>query len=507
MVFLAALAACYLPLSAQTTAPANAAPAAQAAAPDEVVGTVMASDVNVRSEANMTGSYVCTKIHKPAKITVLEISGEWLKILPTTGCYSVVAKEFVDADPSGKTGKIKTDHVWARTGGDLCAWTDVTKFWGVHLQLKAGATVEIIGATGNYYKITPPEGSYYWVNSRFVDLAGKTPAKVAPAAPEDNKISVHMEQGHESTTQETTEITPKTPAAPEPAPVVDNSTARGQFRLLEKEMKAEYAKPADQQDFKGLIAKYEAINVGDDDYLKKMIAARVKYFQTQLALSEEAKNQERLARESKEHQAEIDRKLQEITVRSNTPAATVYAADGVLMASSLFPGNEVTPKRYVVRDPDTNRITAYVQCTRGDVRLENYVGKHVGITGSTEYDRDLKLYIVEAKEVKILNADAKLPAAPEATVTPPPAKEAAPVETTPAKSAVQPTTKPAASAPTAPAAKTTAQPDFGDTESPAAPDATPKGVPAKTPTTVPATKPASNSKPLPPTGLKTADDR
>jgi uncharacterized protein YgiM (DUF1202 family) len=502
------LAAFSLPLSAQTTAPAKAAPAAavaEAAAPDEVVGTVTASDVNVRSEATMTGSYVCAKIHKPAKVTVLEISGEWLKILPTAGCYSVVAKEFVDADPSGKTGKIKTDHVWARTGGDLCPWTDVTKFWGVHLQLKAGATVEILGATGNYYKITPPDGSYYWVSSRFIDLGGKTPAKVASAAPEDSKITVHVEQGHESTTQETTEITPATPVTPPPAAVVDNSSARGQFRLLEKEMKAEYAKPADQQDFKGLIAKYEAINVGDDSYLKKMIDARVKYFQTQLALSDEAKNQERVARESKERQVETDRKVQEITVKSNTPAATAYAADGVLTASSLFPGNEVTPKRYVVRDPDTNRITAYVQCTRGDVRLENYAGKHVGITGSTEYDRDLKLYIVEAKEVKILNADAKLPAAPEATVNPPPTKETPPVETTPAKPAVEPVTKPAASAPTAPAAKKSAQPDFGD--SPTAPDATPKGVPSKTATTAPATKPAADSKPLPPTGLKTADAR
>lgn len=486
MVFLAALAAFCLPLSAQTSKPATTAPAPEAAAAaDELVGTVTATDVNVRSDANLTGSYVCTKIHKPAKITVVETSGEWLKILPTTGCYSVVAKEFVVADASGKTGTINANNVWARAGGDLCSWTDVRKFWTVHRQLNTGDKVEILGAAGDYYKITPPEGSHYWVNARFVDMGGKTPVK---ATADDNKTSVHVEHGETVTAHETSEVKPTHSTATQPA--IDNSTARGQFRLLEKEMQAEYAKPADQQDIKGLIAKYEAINVGDDAYLKKLIDNRVKYFQAQLAMSDEAKNQERLVRESKERQAEIDKKLQEITVKTNTPAATAYAADGVLMASSLFPGNEVTPKRYVVRDPDTNRITAYVQCTRGDVKLENYTGKHVGITGSTEYDRDLKLYIVEAKEVKVLNADAKLPAAPEATVMPPPTKEAAPVETTPAKPAASPTTPPAASTPKATSTKKAAKPDTDDTDSPAAPDTTPTGVPSKTPTTAPATKPA-----------------
>jgi hypothetical protein len=496
MVFLAALAAFSFPHSAQTTAPATTAPA------DEVVGTVTGTDVNVRSDANMTGGYVCTKIHKPAKVTVIQTSGEWLKILPTPGCYSVVAKEFVDADPSGKTGKVRTDHVWARAGGDLCTWTEVKKFWTVHRQLNPGEKVEILGTTGDYYKITPPEGSAYWINSRFVDLGGKAAPK---ASPDDTKITAHVEHGEDVTPEETPTTRPAKPPVVA-APAVDNSTARGQFRLVEKDMQAEYKKPSDQQDFKGLIARYEAIKVGDDAYLKKLIDNRVAYLQTQLASIDEAKEQERLAREAKEHQAEIDKKLKEITVATNMPRATVFAADGVLSASVLFPGNEVTPKRYVVRDPQTTWITAYVQCTSGAVKLDDYVGKHVGITGPTQYDRDLKLYIVEAKEVKVLNADAKLPAAPEPSVKPPPAKEAPPVETTP-KTSVEPSTKPTAPATKASAEKEPEQPDLSDKESPAAPDTTPKGVPAKTSTTEPATKPAAESKPLPPTGLKTAQDK
>ena len=107
-----------------------------------------------------------------------------------------------------------------------------------------------------------------------------------------------------------------------------------------------------------------------------------------------------------------------------------YDADGVLTESVVFPGNAVTPKRWAVHDPDTNRVTAYVQCSSGDVKLDNYVGQHVGITGSMKYERNLKLYIVEAKDVTVLKADAKLPAPPEPTVKPPP-KDQPPVDATP----------------------------------------------------------------------------
>ncbi len=190
-----------------------------------------------------------------------------------------------------------------------------------------------------------------------------------------------------------------------------------------------------------------------------------------------------------------------------------YDADGVLTESVVFPGNAVTPKRWAVHDPDTNRVTAYVQCSSGDVKLDDYVGQHVGITGSMKYERDLKLYIVEAKDVTVLKADAKLPAPPEPTVKPPP-KDQPPVDATPrpeAPKAEQPKMMPT----TAPAAKETptpkpvavehVSPDMGE---PAAPDATPKepGKASETPTTGPATKPA-DSKALPPTGLKTADEK
>jgi hypothetical protein len=288
-------------------------------------------------------------------------------------------------------------------------------------------------------------------------------------------------------------IKDKPPVKP---PVVRDSAARTEFQAVEKDMAAEYKKPADQQDFVAIIAKYEAIKVGEDKYLKKVIDSRIAHLQDEVGLVKEKQASQRQARDMKEEEAKLQMKLKEITIRQSGPGPTVYAASGVLMVSSAFPGNEVTPKRWAVYDPDVSRVTAYVQCTTGSVKLGDYVGKQVGITGSTQYDRDLKLYIVEAKEVKVLNEEGKLPTPAQPSVRPEAAKEAPPVETTP-KIEIKPQTPPE------PATK----PDVKSADGPVPPDDTPKGEPDKTPATEPATKPAADSKALPPTGLKTADEK
>lgn len=485
-VMLAVLVMLVLPAFSQTatapapaTGPAATAPVEHSSGGDDatvpaakepagaVTGTVIGTDVNIRSGPSTSGAYICAKVHAPAKVTVVKSQGDWLQVLPTAGCHSVVAKKFITADDGGKTGTINTDGVYARVGGDLCAWTQVTQFWQVHTQLNTGAKVEILGTAGDFYKITPPSGCYYWISSKFVDLGGKKPATSEPAETTGTGGSV------------TVEVTPETATKPAAKLPVVESTARTQFQAVEKEMTAEFKKPIEQQDFAGIIAKYEAIKVGEDKYLKQSVDGRIAFLQTQLAVLKERDDRTKEIEAIKKRDLELQARIKEITIEKSKPSATAFAATGVLMASSAFPGTEVTPKRWAVYDPDMKVVCAYAQCTTGAVKLADYTGKIVGITGSTQYDRDLKLYIVEAKEVKILSEEGKLPT-PAQPALAPETKELPPVDATRQKTDKK--------------------------EGPVPPDDTPKGEPGTAPASEPATKPAKEAK-LPPTGLKTADEK
>ena len=160
-------------------------------------------------------------------MTVLGQDGEWLKIAPTPGCFSVIAKKLVDADATGKAGTVTGDNVWARAGGELCSWTNVQQFYQVHRELNKGNKVEILGSAGDYYKITPPKACVYWINSKLVDLAGKTPHETVESG-HGTDVAVHVDNsGHE---------TAETPAGPARTtqPAIDPNSPAGQFKTVEQ---------------------------------------------------------------------------------------------------------------------------------------------------------------------------------------------------------------------------------------------------------------------------------
>src|SRR3954453_756448 len=81
-------------LYAQDTAPAPAAPEVDTAK-YQVEGEINANAVYIRSGAS-ENDYACMKLDKAAKVTVVGIKFEWLKITPPDGSFCYVAKAFVD---------------------------------------------------------------------------------------------------------------------------------------------------------------------------------------------------------------------------------------------------------------------------------------------------------------------------------------------------------------------------------------------------------------------------
>jgi len=179
-------------------------------------------------------------------------------------------------------------------------------------------------------------------------------------------------------------------------------------------MMAEYKKPVEQRDLRRIIAKFNAIDTADNAQAAKLVEYYTKYMENQLEIFDDAKAATDQIGKKIVVITEIQTTIDNDVIEEQTnPRPKAYNAQGVIQASAVFPGTKYAPKRWVVRDPFTDRITAYVQCTSGDVDMAAHVGKHVGVWGAEIYDENLKLYIVDAQAVTVLgDGPARVPATP-----------------------------------------------------------------------------------------------
>jgi hypothetical protein len=103
------------------------------------------------------------------------IKSDWLKILPPEGSYCYVAKAYVNKRGDGTMGRV-TNPLNVRVGSSLNAMK--TK---VAAKLDVNDDVKILGEQDEYFKISPPQSVFLYVNKQFVELVKTVDAKQAPA--------------------------------------------------------------------------------------------------------------------------------------------------------------------------------------------------------------------------------------------------------------------------------------------------------------------------------------
>jgi len=422
-----------LPLAAQTEAPVSPAPVTPSAEVGEAgwVGVLTGTNVYVRSGPGEQ-AYPCTKLSTPDEVTVVGRTDGWLRIVAPKGCFSVIGKAYVQPDQSGTKGTLTGDNVWVRAGGDL----RTSNFIGVQRQMSKGDTVQIIGEAGEFYKIVPPDGAYFYISQRYVRRPGEQPTPEMELAGEMEAASMPALTTRPATTR---------PAPAGPA----NVTA---FKAAEKMLMDEFAKPVEQRELKKLLATYQAIPLSADDPLKPYVDARVKFLNISLEeLADLAKVKE-LARTTAEKQREYESMLAKLELEVPPPSAfRTPAAIGVLMASKVYPGMAAIGKRYLICDPQTGKVQAYVQSSTGAVDLDRYIGLLVEVYGEKKMDRQLLRYVVEVNEVVVLGPGQgpPPPPKPEIRIKPPtsrPAELTAPAPAPPEEPA-PPATAPASGLP------------------------------------------------------------
>lgn len=379
------------------------------AAPSRYVGVVTGDRVNVR--AGPETGYIVTQLSSPAQVTVLGKVPGWLKIAPPADTFGVISKDYVQPDATGKVGTVTGDNVYVRAGGPRRQ----ASFDIFLLRLGKGDKVEISGEIGTFYKIVPPAGSHFWVSDQYVRPLTAAPAGPAtPPVPTERTLTPPPEApGDVVVPGATTRAAPPPDAPVEPAaPPAAEQTAG--LREAEEVWKREMAKPHDQRDYTGMLQKYQAVEVPAGNAMASVVQAKVRYLQEMLRYQKETEEIDRLVREARTTTERFEQAREDLAAA--TPATrpvTRYAAQGILSPSDLFPGTGAVPKRWIVRDPQTLRVDAYVQATGGQVELKRYAGKHVGIHGKAVYDAALGLDIVEATSVTVLNEKVDLPGPPK----------------------------------------------------------------------------------------------
>jgi hypothetical protein len=366
--------------------------AGSAMADDSYTAEVVGRDVYIRALPG-TNEYAVGKISAPARVTVIRRAGEWVKILPPPGVFSIISKQYVQLDADGVTGTVTGNSVRVRAGTDLRNMGSITKHWAVQHHLNKGDRVEVIGQGSDFYKIRPTGKAAVWMSARYVRL----PGEAAPVA--DRPVE-----------------------RPTPRPAVAPSGAAAAFDEAEVALKAEWARPLGQRRLEPILRQYQAIPAAAGTPLRRAVDSRIAFLTKAIARQDSYRKvramDERRGGILVEQEAEAPAKPEERVDETPEPAAP-FAASGVLRVSEIYRG-EGAGQRYFLDDPDKSRVNAYVQCTSGRINLGQYTGRLVGVYGPVQRGRFQGLDLIEAEKLVLIESGASVGAA---EVAPPPAED------------------------------------------------------------------------------------
>ena len=359
------------------------------------VGEVVGRDVYVRSGPDES-LYHATRLSHPTRVTVVGRERTWLSILPPAGCYSVVLKDNVDVDATGKAGVIKGTHVWAHPGGFPAK---PGNFAMLQKTMKPGDKVVVLGEIDKFYKIHPPKGAYLWIAAAHVRRA-TAPAR--PARPKPVRVP----------------SPPKGPSRPvRKATVPDANPDLTQIRALDKQWTVEYEKPWTQRDFQSLLKKYQAVKLPKGSRLAPVLKARIRRLQTEIRRVADVRAVEKLVQANAARRDDYLKRAAKAAVAPPPPGspAVPFSAQGVVAASRAFPASKAVPGRFVLRDTKAFRVLAYLR-SRGAVKLSQYAGKLVGVYGKIEYDPVTHRRLITVQKIVVLQPKATVPSLPKPTV-------------------------------------------------------------------------------------------
>jgi hypothetical protein len=433
----AALAA--MPAGAQTdapVAPAEGVPAPEsapdarvdsAASPDSPAvpastqGEITHNDVYVRSGPSMNHYPIC-KLRAGDRVTIVAKLGEWLKILPPPGTFSLISGDYVDSFDN-QSGTVNGDNVRVRAGSLLN-----DQKYTVQTMVSKGAGVKILGRNPDgFLKIEPPPSAAVWVHGSYVsyvpegllllEAEADRPVVTGVGAADPSGASVYQKTAVDrggkpgpALTGDPDGMVPgsrrgkaslaSAPAAAggtdpregedalnplSPLASVPETAQRNVLEDLDDQARAELRKPAAERDLESIINGYRPIAEQTEDELAKSYAeARIKQLTAMAEIVETLRKIRELGESTESKRREFMEERANADFVSLPVAHTGFDAQGQLRVSALYPPGSL-PRRYRLIDPSTEsgQTIGYVELPEGSpIEIDQFLGEYVGVRAS-----------------------------------------------------------------------------------------------------------------------------
>ena len=332
---------------------------------------ITGNDIYVRSGPG-TNFYHCGKLNTGDKVKVVDKQFSWSRIVPPAGSFSWISMQYVTIDPADpKVGTVTGDNVRVYAGSDYVKPLYSTTLQG---KLSKGEKVKLLGEQmDDYYKIAAPPFAYLWVSTKFTKPIPE-PVVVPPTppvpTPTPTPVVPKVEPDEPSDANTTTPVVP--------VPVVTKSPLE-KYRELKEQVKAENAKPADQQNYtdlkKALLEIAEDEKAGNASRYAKFVLRQIDGYELALAIDKQVVLQ--------------NQQLEKVKAGINKAKAT-RMAEIENMGKFAIIGEFQTyvtygEGHYRILD-EAGKMVCYAlpTGTASQMGLSGYIGQKVGLVGTIE---------------------------------------------------------------------------------------------------------------------------
>lgn len=328
--------------------------------PQEVV-EVTAKKLNVRTGPGLTNPDIHT-LTKGDKLVVLDDKEGWLKVKLPASVPCWIHKKYLDIKGEN-SGLIRGNQVRVRA-------TPETGDDNVVGYLSEGASVTLIKAKDNWYKILPPEIFSGWVSKKYTRYWGTYERYIEMLTAEAKK-------------QQEAEIT--------------KTTNEGKFQKAEELYLKELNKPDLQQDFREALALYRDVaETAPETDLGKKSKDRISQIEPRERILSAYRE---TMREGSQKKIEVDKDYNEKLIQLLQPKPTqpVYDAEGWV---------EAVGKLY--KRPSAYKLTkggediCFIRVSPS-VKIDAYYQKHIGICGKFVKDPNWNLKVIVVDKIDILS--------------------------------------------------------------------------------------------------------
>lgn len=347
--------------SGQSVSPTDAN--ALSAQPFPYFAEIIGDDVNIRAGAG-TNFYSCGRLYRGDRVKVVGSQSGWCRIVPPAGSFSWISMRCVSINLDNPAmGMVTGDNVHVYAGSDYVEPMHSTQR---QVTLNRSDMIKLLGEEkDDYYKIVPPDGAFLWVSAQYSRPIAPVESTPPPTVPEPNALS---------------ETTPDTNAPPE---VSAEAKKLEEFYVLKKQLEAERAKPAGQQNYADVKKALKAI--AEDEEAGK--AAR--YAQFMIKQIERCELAQVVAKEVQLQSEQLQQTRSQIDEARAKRLAEVknlgrFAVMGEFQSSTIY-GPDTQEERYRVID-ESGKITCYAVPTgsASQTDLSKFIDQKVGLVGTIE---------------------------------------------------------------------------------------------------------------------------